>query len=170
MDIQYTKIPIFEDVNDTPVVPTATNAGNGSHFIRQYHQLIDETESSINTLESDVNLAFRKLNLDWVVVQNDYIATPGDKVVFKTNAPLPGKTTYYLNLPSSPPLGTNITFINTNLSITIEIRNFGRFNGDSPIRIYTKDSYKTRTLVHAGTDIGWIPTTPDDYTKEFPNT
>ncbi len=169
LDIQQLKVPTFEDVNDEPTAPTSTKAGNGSHLILQHNLLVDSTEQAINDLQDSLNsLPTNSASANnWIVVENDYIANPGDKIVFKTNQPVSGKSIYYLNLPSSPPLGTNISFINTNGSIIVDVRNFSKFNGGYAIRIYTQDAYKLRTLVYVGQGIGWLPTTPDDYLKEY---
>lgn len=164
VDFENTKVNVFSDVNDTPIEPTQTNAGNGSHLIQQHNKLVSSTEAAINNLLSQVGK-------DWQVVNSDYTANQGDKIVFKTNQPLSGKATYYLNLPSSPPVGSSVTFININPSIILAVRNFGgMFNGFSGVvEASVQDSYVTRTLVYTGGQVGWMPTATDDYTKTFDN-
>lgn len=165
INIQYVKVPIFEDVNDIPVAPTATTAGNGSHLVEQYNNFVDETEGYINSLSSGIDELFLRSQDSWIVVNDDYPAAPGDKIVFNTFQPI--KVIYYLDLPSSPPLGTSVTFINTNASVTVELRNFQRFNGGYEIRLYIQDQYIERTIIFVGGGIGWLPTTPANYLAEY---
>lgn len=44
-DLNNYKTPIFPGVNDTPIAPTATKAGNGSDLIARINGLIDELET-----------------------------------------------------------------------------------------------------------------------------
>lgn len=169
-DLQSLKVPVFAGINDTPIEPSTAQAGNGSHLVNKFNLLVDNAESEITNLQDYINSLANNptppLAEKWVVVEDDYTAESGNKVVFKTNQP--GlKSTYFLNLPSSPPLGSYVSFINTNQSITVEVINFDKFNGGYATRIYVQDAYKLRTLIYIGQDIGWIPTTVDDYTKEY---
>ncbi len=50
-DFQDKKIPIFTDVNDVPVAPTADRGGNISHFYDKYNQLVDDLEEHITDVE-----------------------------------------------------------------------------------------------------------------------
>ncbi len=50
-DFQAKKIPIFSDVNDVPIAPTANSGGNISHFYDLYNQLVDDLEESITDVE-----------------------------------------------------------------------------------------------------------------------
>lgn len=164
MDLQSLKVPVFPDINDTPTPPTSTSAGNGSHLIFQYNSLVSSLQTVISNL-------LEQVSGNWQVVSDDRLAVPGDKIVFKTNQPISGKTTYYLDLPSNPSIGTPVTFINTNPAIAIGVRNFGGvFNGFNGIlEASVQEAYVTRTLIYTGTEIGWIPTAADDYTKVFDN-
>ncbi len=53
-DFQAKKIPIFSDVNDVPIAPTANSGGNISHFYDLYNQLVDDLEENINDLENNI--------------------------------------------------------------------------------------------------------------------
>ncbi|MDJ0577429.1 MAG: hypothetical protein QNJ65_19995 [Xenococcaceae cyanobacterium MO_234.B1] len=50
-DFQAKKIPIFSDVNDLAIAPTANSGGNISHFYDLYNQLVDDLEESITDVE-----------------------------------------------------------------------------------------------------------------------
>ena len=49
-DLGNEKIPIFTDINDVPVAPSATTAGNASHLISKYNSLIDQLEAVLDDL------------------------------------------------------------------------------------------------------------------------
>ena len=44
------KIQTFTGINDVPVAPTATAAGNGSHLISQHNNLCDSLDASLATV------------------------------------------------------------------------------------------------------------------------
>lgn len=48
LNLQNRKIPTFVGINNSPVAPTPTSAGNASHLIAQYNGLIDLLESSFS--------------------------------------------------------------------------------------------------------------------------
>lgn len=43
-DLSNLKIPVFTGINDTPVAPIATKAGNGSHLISKFNSLVETVE------------------------------------------------------------------------------------------------------------------------------
>ena len=58
---QSYKIPIFPDINDAPIVPTATTPGNGSHLIARYNEALDAVQTDVtqqttafNTVQTSV--------------------------------------------------------------------------------------------------------------------
>lgn len=52
VDLSNYKIQTFSGINATPVAPIATKAGNGSHFISLYNNLIDKLQLILNSLPS----------------------------------------------------------------------------------------------------------------------
>ena len=50
-DYQAKKIPIFPDINDVSIAPTADSGGNISHFYDLYNQLVDDLEENITDIE-----------------------------------------------------------------------------------------------------------------------
>lgn len=49
-DFNQFKVPVFPNINDKPVEPTAAKAGNGADLIYRLNSLIDKLESSLNSL------------------------------------------------------------------------------------------------------------------------
>lgn len=39
-------IPIFPNINDQPLNPTASRAGNGAHLIKSYNDLINQLNAT----------------------------------------------------------------------------------------------------------------------------
>lgn len=54
MPIDYSnyKTPIFPNINDNPVAPIASKAGNGADLISRVNGLIDELQTTLNSLPS----------------------------------------------------------------------------------------------------------------------
>jgi hypothetical protein len=46
------KIQTFPNINDSPVAPTATAAGNGSHLIARYNEALDAIAKDISNLQA----------------------------------------------------------------------------------------------------------------------
>jgi hypothetical protein len=160
-DLSGTRVPIFTGINDTPVTPTATKAGNGSHLIRAHNRLADDVQDALDTLEEPI-LKVAK----WRVVQPtgaDYAVNsePGQKIVAKTNPGYP--LTVYL--PYNPPVGSWLSFINTNPSVNIILASDFYFAGSYIVSASFSTIYTDVTLVFLGNDggIGWIPSKPKDF-------
>lgn len=49
-DFSDFKVPVFPNINDKPVEPTVSKAGNGADIIHRVNGFIDELESSLNSL------------------------------------------------------------------------------------------------------------------------
>lgn len=61
-DFNEFKVPIFTNINDKPVEPTASKAGNGADMIERFNSLIDQLQSTLNSLPSTLPI------FDWTVV------------------------------------------------------------------------------------------------------
>lgn len=165
-DFQYTKIPVFAEINDAPVAPTEAKAGNGSHLIQQYNYLVDDVESEVSGNASRIASLDSKVRGTWIVINNDAYTQAGQRILFKTNSPISGKTVYNLFLPDSPEEGTTVSFINTNASIQIELKQYTGETFYKSIyykRLYIADEYVVHTLLYAGVELGWIPTNNETY-------
>lgn len=53
--LQSFKVPTFPNINDTPEIPTATKAGNGSHIISQYNSLVDISEGLLKQFNDSID-------------------------------------------------------------------------------------------------------------------
>ncbi len=163
-DFSEFKIETFTGINDTPVVPTASKAGNGSHFIQQFNDLITVTEDGLNDADASIGIALDRitdlntnvntlnttvngLSSRWKVFTDDsvnsYDALPGDKILVFTTS-----TDFDINLPSDTQAGDSVSIINFNQSIKVNIKNYGySFNGSSGIsEVYINQS-QTKKLV-----------------------
>ena len=159
-DYQYLKIETFPNINDTPVVPTATKAGNGSHLISKYNELIDEVESNLNDLESNIGDLGDVPR--WNFTRSTYNALPGEKILFFKSFDFPVPTAINLYLFSNPQIGDWIEICKFTTMYRINLYNYqGRFNeqtyySEVYIPAATKD---TVTLIYCGNDDGgWMPT------------
>lgn len=163
-NLQSYKIETFAGINDQPIAPIATKAGNGAHLIKQYNEIVDLLEGYLGDLEESINQLSAS---NWVVVTNDYTANAGESIAFNTYNPEDGKTEFILTLPNNPPIGSQVSFINTNQDIKILISGFNSFMGRSAssVSLSIKDAYILRTLVYIGND--WIPATTDNYIKYY---
>lgn len=50
LNLQNKKIQTFPGINNSPVAPSPTSAGNASHLIAQYNNLVDSLEAYFNSL------------------------------------------------------------------------------------------------------------------------
>ena len=167
IDANLYKIPVFEDVNDRPIAPSANSPGNGSHLIQQHNGLVNAVESAIAEVKASVGTLFSKSLDRWVITEDDYAASSGEKVIFLTNQPIVGKFVYYLYLPDNPRPGDSISFLNTNQSIEIELKpqlDEIYFQGTYYQRLYLADLYKQHTIVYTQ-QIGWISTNNEIYSN-----
>lgn len=60
-DLSEFKTPVFPNINDKPVEPTASKAGNGADLIYRLNGLVDKLESTLNSL----NVVLP--NIDWKI-------------------------------------------------------------------------------------------------------
>lgn len=62
-DFSEFKTPVFPNINDKPVEPTASKAGNGADLIYRLNGLVDKLESSLNSLSLTSPTASWKISL-----------------------------------------------------------------------------------------------------------
>lgn len=60
-DFSNFKVPVFTNINDKPVEPTPSKAGNGADIINRFNNLVDEFQSALNSLPTTV------LIFDWSI-------------------------------------------------------------------------------------------------------
>lgn len=54
IDLNKYKTPIFPNINDNPIIPTASKAGNGSDLIAKINGLIEELQITFDSLQNDI--------------------------------------------------------------------------------------------------------------------
>lgn len=155
-DFESLKIPVFTGINDNPVEPTKTKAGNGSHLIGAINTLIDETVDALNNLQYGLDHLLPPIN-NWKIIPTDaveYYAQPGDKIVIASTGT---DRNFTIHLPSNPPEGTEISLIKTSDSDTVQIGYNGKFCNDYPYQLFLADRYRLATVIWTGDSFGWIP-------------
>ncbi|AFZ31632.1 hypothetical protein Glo7428_3145 [Gloeocapsa sp. PCC 7428] len=155
-DFEYLKIPVFTGINDNPVEPTETKAGNGSHLIQVINNLVDETVDGLNNLQYGLEHLLPPIN-NWKLISTeviDYYAQPGEKIVIISTGIDQNVNVY---LPSNPPEGTEISLIKTSDSDTVQIQYNGKFCNDYPSQLFLADRYRLATVIWTGDSFGWIP-------------
>lgn len=146
LDFDSIKIPVFTGINDSPKTPTVSKAGNGSHLIKQFNDLIDLIKNAF----SDLKTSFR-----WIVTDTDYTASVGEKIAVRASSSVT------VTLPSSPQQGDSVSLINTNNLISIHISHSGLFAGiSSPVVSIDGKQFESIDLIWTN-DMGWIPSKPD---------
>lgn len=174
IDIQYTKIPIFTDINDAPVEPTATVPGNGSHLINQYNYLVDEIEGNLNQLEDKIDTLIQQAKNEWVVIEEDYTVEGGEKIFIKNNQPVFPRADNKLYAPETPPLGTTFSYMSYNSSLPIELKNYNQQTlwantGSRPVRAYSTVDMVLITFVYLGAGFNWFQVAGTPIIKTFGN-
>lgn len=164
IDIDFFTVPVFTDVNNTPIEPTATNAGNGSHLIKKHNDLVESVAFEIDTLNEYVQGVDSLTKGNWVVVNDSYTASPGEKIVVNINNDSVSRPSYDLILPTNPPVGSFITYLSTTVAKVIDIKNYNKINSNSfYTRVFTDDQFVVRTLVYLDDTQGWSTITGFNY-------
>jgi hypothetical protein len=153
-DLAYLQIPVFQGINDQPVEPTASKAGNGAHLISQFNQLIDDVVTILNDLELATNT---NPSPQSVVVNTDvltYQAAANQNIVV-IGAISGGNL--IISLPSNPNAGDRLSVIRADQNNAARISNYGTFCGNqSTNKLLIPEIYKQVTLIYIDETIGWI--------------
>lgn len=165
-DLQGYKIQTFPNINDAPVAPTSTKAGNGSHLIKQHNNLIDEVEGGLNSIESFAQDLTDPIRYNFA--RGTYNASPGEKIMFFQSFDIPVPTSIDLYLFSNPQIGDWVEIVKFTDNYRINLYNYlGRFNYQSYwSSVYIPQAIvDTVTLIYCGNDDGgWIPTKQNIFT------
>lgn len=140
-DLTNLKIQTFSGINDSPIAPTASKAGNGSHLIQQINSLIDA-------------LSVTSSNSNWSVVSNinNYNVQSNDQLLLPR---APGdESPFIVNLPTNFQLGESFKFIKNSPNL-LEINSSGSYvNGQYPSRVLVQNvEHEIITCIWNGT--GW---------------
>lgn len=132
--IEDFKVPVFKDINDIPVAPAQTKAGNGSDLINRYNRMLVR----LQTYSEDVDYEIEKLHEEleqhqkisrWVVLDNNYQEAsladfqPQNKFYIETSEPI---VLDFLNY-SGP--GRYVELFNPSNQSGIVFKNYGKISG-----------------------------------------
>jgi len=143
------KIPTFTGINDSPVEPTATKAGNGSHLIKQYNDLVTAIQAALNQLATN--------NTTWIQVDTNYSASLGEKIIAVSN-----DNSIDIILPTTDRSDNpSITLLKTSANNSVRILlGSSKFKGETINDEIANISTECEevTLIYCGANLGWIPT------------
>lgn len=126
------KIQTFSGINDNPIAPTASKAGNGSHLIAKFNDLVD--------------------SLRWKIITSNYTSVNQDKLIIDNTS----NGLIEITLPQSPTPGDAIKLVKAlyNGVVTINL-NGSSFESTVPESIAI-NGLKEITFLYVNTDRGWI--------------
>lgn len=137
------KIPVFANINDQPVIPTATKAGNGSNLIATINDLLDRltaqpaaSNSNWNVITASTQLQVNSKNLMTIGENND--------------------TSIVLTLPANIVTGNYVTLLKAHEALTCEIAVYPQIRGYGSSTVTLEAIYEEVTLVYLDSNQGWI--------------
>ena len=105
MAYQDYKIEIFEDINDTPIAPTASHGGNGSHLISNYNSLIDTIDTDVNDIYDFIDDIYDKVGNKTSIVNpieiSGAVPTFKNKCYMAKAFDLPAQSTVAIKYPQN---------------------------------------------------------------------
>lgn len=161
-DLSSSLVPVFPGINDSPVAPTESKGGNGSHLVGVYNELITSLQSALNTLDSKVN------NLSKYTIlseSTDYSVSSGELLIVENSGA--GFASINILLPVLPAPGTWFSVLNFNAAITIDFLNFDKYRGSYPLRIFFNNDSEEIKLIYVNSDYGWMPDKLEVIQTEF---
>lgn len=136
-DFDEFKVSVFPNINDKPVEPTSSKAGNGAHIISQFNGLLD------------------RLATPWRIINSNYTALLGDKIIIDTN----GVTSdIIVTLPEDPPACTPVTLIRYGSDGVVRIHlNGARYDQGLLGEVKLETAAEEVTLIFLSVSYGWMP-------------
>lgn len=157
-DFSSLLVPVFPGINDSPVAPTASKAGNGSHIIGLYNELVNSLETALNSLESAGKHIILDQPTDYSVVGNENL------IVFSNDT---GFSSINILLPSTPTPGAWVSILSSNAATTVELLNYGKYESQQPLRVFLENDYEAVKLTYINSDFGWMPNKKEVLQTEF---
>lgn len=160
IDFSSYRVPVFSGINDNPIAPTSSKAGNGSHLISLYNNLIAQLETSFKELKDESS----GRSTEWTVIDCDYnypdsgsfVPSRLDSSIYILNSTA---RAILIDVPYSSLIqGNYLTFANTNESITININlNNRKYKGQEVERLSFLPAFSEGTIIYTGDNLGWMP-------------
>lgn len=132
-------IPTFPGINDQPVNPTASRAGNGAHLIKSYNDLINKLSVASSS--------------NWKVIQNSYEASAGDRLI----VPYYSEPLIIINFPLEPIPGESITVLSSNAGNPIYLGNITKYLDLDVREVKLSIRFEAIEVIYVDTYTGWIP-------------
>lgn len=143
------QVPVFVGINDNPVVPTDSTAGNGSDLIARHNLLVERTASHFGDIKGN-----------WKVWSSFFVfAFPiqyGDKII--TEPGFPGDLQGFLSTDSGlPESGNSFSIYSTNPLHKVYIANIPTFDGNSTGdgKVFIYNTTEIVTFIYIDNNIGW---------------
>lgn len=141
-------IDVFTGINDNPIPPNPTRAGNGSHVVSKFNGLINFLTQVINIIDAKVNK-----NIAWKPITQNYVASIGDRIV------LYGGGTIVVQLPPAQDIssGDTISLIKADERVQVKIDSSNVYIlGNSYSNIFIDTLGEPIYLIYLGEGTGWI--------------
>lgn len=158
-DFSHLTIATFNGINDNPVEPTEQKAGNGSHLIAKFNELVEEVVNGLNNSNNQ---------REWTVVHTErgsYTPVSGESVII---AGIGQDMFFIVTLPDSPTPGTNVTVLKTDDSDVVEIQCTRPIHAGYPDRILLANRFQAVTFVWVDDRMGWVASNRDLVIQEGP--
>lgn len=160
-DISPQSIATYTNINDTPIEPTATKAGNGAHLIQQYNGLIELTKFNLEELDGRITqlatnppTQFEK----WIPITNNLNLPPSAKVFL--NGTIAGGLDQTIIFAFQPGFNASVRVFNSS-NCNIKIMLYGVFNGAPCESVYVDaNTNKEVGFIWVNADTNWIATEP----------
>lgn len=157
------KVEIYPNVNEQPVAPSPSKAGNGSHLISKFNALIDILESKLIDQQSQIDslIASAGGKSSWIAIDSGYSAQFNDSVLI-----LPS-TGLSIMLPENPLVGTYVEFlkIDEETVVSLDLSSNQKINNSFGWDTIKLTSFKKRSILIWTDNInkGWLPIDENDF-------
>lgn len=147
------QVPVFTGINDEPIVPTNTNAGNGSDLISRHNLLVTRVVSAFNSISGGSSQFFPS----WRIVENMnsmFSVNDKDRVLIDPTLNV-DVALFLINAPLYPGFGFSV--LSTNLAINVTILGISKFNGNSLSneKIHFSNTPRILEFIYINSSIGW---------------
>lgn len=160
-DFSHLTIPTFPGINDTPIEPTETKAGNGSHLISKFNDFLSESYAIINFINDSVSELQNNPPAPpdrWIGINDGYnLQSPSEKLfLYGQFNPATDRTIVFHYEPS---FFASVRIFNSS-NCNIRISMYGRFQEQDINFVYVDSSPTPKEVgfIWLDSSIGWICT------------